>query len=258
MKKIFIPTIMFYLLIFHSNLLANEKVENYKYLEGLIFGYSSVNKFTSMPIQEEGRIVGGLKSYKKAILLSGLVPGAGEIYNGSFIKGFVFIGIEALGWSSYFKNNKNGRNIEDEFHMFADTHWSEVKYLNILENYELEHGREPTNLTHELPEEKTQQYYEMIGKYDQFACGWEDCDEWDGYSERRFYYEDKRYQSNKYLKKAITATSIIFINRIISLIDTIWGVKLYNDRVKNENIINLIPVEHNDEIIPSISFRLKW
>jgi len=98
----------------------------------------------------------------------------------------------------------------------------------------------------------------MIGKYDQFACGWEDCDEWDGYSGKRFYYEDKRYQSNKYLKKAITATSIIFINRIISLVDTIWGVKSYNDRIKNENIINLIPVEYNDEIIPSISFRLKW
>jgi len=28
--------------------------------------------------------------------------------------------------------------------------------------------------THNLPETKTQQYYEMVGKYHQFACGWDD------------------------------------------------------------------------------------
>lgn len=28
--------------------------------------------------------------------------------------------------------------------------------------------------THNLPETKTQQYYEMVGKYHQFACGWND------------------------------------------------------------------------------------
>ena len=30
--------------------------------------------------------------------------------------------------------------------------------------------------THNLPETKTQQYYEMIGKYHQFSCGWNDFD----------------------------------------------------------------------------------
>lgn len=30
--------------------------------------------------------------------------------------------------------------------------------------------------THNLPATKTQQYYEMIGKYHQFACGWNDFD----------------------------------------------------------------------------------
>jgi len=31
-----------------------------------------------------------------------------------------------------------------------------------------------SQFTHNLPETKTQQYYEMIGKYHQFACGWND------------------------------------------------------------------------------------
>ena len=258
MRKLFVLTIAFFLLIFYSNLIASEKVENYKYLKNLIFGYNSTENFASMPLQEGGKIVGGLKSYKKAILLSGILPGAGEIYNGSFIKGCVFIGVEVLGWSLYFTDNSKGKDIEDEFHRFADTYWSEERYLYYLELYRQQYGKDPTNLTHELPEEKTQQYYEMIGKYDQFVCGWEDCDEWDGYSSKRLNYEDERYQSNKYLKRALTVTSIIFVNRIISLIDTIWGVKSYNDKIRSENVINLIPVKHNDEIIPSISFRLKW
>jgi hypothetical protein len=33
--------------------------------------------------------------------------------------------------------------------------------------------------THNLPKTKTQQYYEMVGKYHQFACGWSD---FEGYS----------------------------------------------------------------------------
>jgi len=258
MRKIFILKVPFFLLIFYSNLFASENVENYKYLKDLVFGYNSARNFTFTQFQEEGKIVGGLKSYKKAILLSGLVPGAGEIYNGSFIKGCVFIGVEVLGWSLYFTNNNKGKDIEDEFHRFADTYWSEERYNHYLDVYIQQYGKEPTNLTHEIPEEKDQQYYEMIGKYDQFVSGWEDCDDWNGHSDNRFYYEDRRYQSNKHLKRALTVTSIIFVNRIISLIDTIWGVKSYNDKIRSENVINLIPVQHNDEIIPSISFRLKW
>ena len=33
-----------------------------------------------------------------------------------------------------------------------------------------------SKFTHELPERKTQQYYEMIGKYHQFSSGWSDYD----------------------------------------------------------------------------------
>ncbi|MDD3044220.1 MAG: hypothetical protein PHF33_02010 [Candidatus Delongbacteria bacterium] len=33
--------------------------------------------------------------------------------------------------------------------------------------------------THNLPETKTQQYYEMIGKYHQFSCGWNDFNGYD-------------------------------------------------------------------------------
>jgi hypothetical protein len=53
-----------------------------------------------------------------------------------------------------------------------------------------------SQFTHNLPETKTQQYYEMIGKYHQFSCGWND---FDGYE----YNEDGSVMmETKYVRNA--------------------------------------------------------
>ena len=79
-----------------------------------------------------------------------------------------------------------------------------------------------------------QQYYELIGKYDQFVVGWDDIvrrstdnavgwTEVDSvenfHSERRLRYEDDRDESNRFLKRASTVTGVILINHVISAID---------------------------------------
>jgi hypothetical protein len=260
MKKILILTFSICLFISNNILNADEKTKSNNYLNDFKFGFNSLylKNNTLQESNESGKIVSGLKSYKKAILFSGLVPGVGEIYNDSVIKGLFFIGVEVTGWSFYFTSKNKGEDIENEFQLFADANWSKDRYNDCLELYKQVNGRDPVNLSHELPQEKDQQYYEMIGKYDQFACGWNDCNEWDGLSQKRLNYEDKRYQSNKYLKRSITMTSIIFVNRIASLIDTIWGVKLHNDRIRNEKIVNIVPFEYRDEIIPAVCFKIKW
>ena len=55
----------------------------------------------------------------------------------------------------------------------------------------------------------TQQYYEMIGKYDQFVFGWSDVRDvgfetgnGDVESSRRIDYEDRRNESNKTAQNA--------------------------------------------------------
>jgi len=267
MRKGLILLIAICLMVFQSGLFAAEKGD-ITCLKGFVLGYSdlySKNDVMKMTFRNDDNLNGGLKSYKKAILLSALIPGAGEIYNGSNIKGIIFMGIEVLSWSVYFSSNSKGEDIKREFHLYSDTNWSADKYSHYLDVYRQQYGYDPPNLTHTLPRDtetneiiKTQQYYEMTGKYDQFVCGWDDCDEWNGDSEHRLLYEDKRYQHNKYLKRAINATSIILLNRVISLVDTIWGVKLHNDKVRNENAVNIIPIEYNDEIIPSLSLKFNW
>lgn len=66
-------------------------------------------------------------------------------------------------------------------------YWEELDSLAVLDMIQLSF-REDFNgvsinliggsieFTHNLPTEKTQQYYEMVGKYHQFSCGWSDYD----------------------------------------------------------------------------------
>jgi hypothetical protein len=89
--------------------------------------------------------------------------------------------------------NKSSQNIA-ECYEFADEHWIKDDYKNWLHD---SLGIEPdangeisdtstywdpdkdewTYLSHHLPDKKTDQYYEMIGKYDQFRFGWDDFPE---------------------------------------------------------------------------------
>ena len=72
-----------------------------------------------------------------------------------------------------------------------------------------------------------QQYYELIGKYDQYLAGWKDLvrlpeenravwtevDSVENFrSQMRLDYELKRDESNRYLKRASWMTGILLVN----------------------------------------------
>jgi hypothetical protein len=80
-----------------------------------------------------------------------------------------------------------------------------------------------------------QQYYELLGKYDQFVAGWDDLTFADTgnpvtayteidsvekvHSELRLDYETRRDDSNKHLKRASNIAGLILVNHVISAID---------------------------------------
>ena len=79
-----------------------------------------------------------------------------------------------------------------------------------------------------------QQYYELLGKYDQFVAGWSDLKDPNGNfinsvsqidsvenfaSELRLDYEVRRDDSNKLLKRASNVAGVIMLNHIFSAID---------------------------------------
>ena len=73
---------------------------------------------------------------------------------------------------------------KQECNLIADRDWSAERYTNwLIETFgivsdtsEFTRNDSTMRFTHHLPATKTQQYYEMIGKYDQFRYGWSDTD----------------------------------------------------------------------------------
>jgi len=189
-----------------------------------------------------------VKSTRRAFLYSVLVPGLGEWYAGAKTRGLVFFGIEAvtLGvWSSW---KGKGNDVEDEFRAVADEKWDPLNYLawrgsTISRNSSITHALPCSSYVDVYLETgnfkgcdvaEIQQYYELVGKYDQFAAGWTDIvrvetgnpaqptevDSVENFlSEQRLTYEIRRDDSNKYLKRASTLSGLILINHVISAID---------------------------------------
>jgi hypothetical protein len=157
-----------------------------------------------------------------AVLLSAAVPGAGEIYAGSWIKGAAFLGIEAALWFGYARYMDRGQDLEDEFHVYAETHWSETRWRS-------KYNPQTDPYTDELPDTRTQQYYEMIGKYDQFMKGWDDWMEGGpDLTRNRDHYETMRDDSNRKFIAASRCAMGVIANRLVSALDAAWTVHRRN------------------------------
>lgn len=129
------------------------------------------------------------KSAFKAFILSLAVPGLGQWYYGNRWKPFAFLGAEAVGWYLHTHYNSKGDDMTADFEAYNDQYWSETRYSDALEYTYGWRDDDSSNtdpdcncpeISHHLPDTKTQQYYEMTGKYDQFAWGWEDAELPDG------------------------------------------------------------------------------
>ncbi|HID96170.1 MAG TPA: hypothetical protein EYP53_08990 [Candidatus Latescibacteria bacterium] len=168
------------------------------------------------------------RSTTRAFLLSALVPGSGQLYAGTK-RGFLFLAVEALTWTGYLTWTHKGKELEDDYERFADLHWSEDRYNDYIWTAVIG-TPDTTRLTHNYETSSRQQQYEMIGKYDQFVYGWDDTDaSADGYppvdslknvqSTHRLKYEDMRYESNRYLRRALFTLGVILCNHLFSAID---------------------------------------
>ena len=176
----------------------------------------------------EGEDTGDGKSSKAAVLMSLALPGAGEFYLGAKKRAAIFLSLDAITWLGFFTWRDKGNNIKAEFRTYADQYWDEVRYRAWQDFNQDPDNSPPFNETETLPDRQTgdvQQYYEMIGKYDQFVFGWDDIRDvafttqnGEVLSNQRVDYEDQRNESNKFLKRASVLTGFAVLNRITSAI----------------------------------------
>ncbi len=178
------------------------------------------------------------KSPKKAFFLSLLLPGLGEFYAGAKVRAAGFMVAEALTWVAYSHWRSKGTDLRDEFRAYADLNWNFARYQEWQAfNASLPAGRQYIE-TETLPskQEDEQQYYELIGKYDQFIYGWSDvageplsANNQGIDSPLQAQYEILRNDSNQPLKRASVVIGLTVVNRIISAIHASSYTRLRND-----------------------------
>lgn len=260
----FLPIIISLLVFFAGNVVSITGAEHSEKVPFSISGTSSQIFFQS-PFHDNianSAEVLHEKSMGKAILLTLILPGAGEIYSGRIKRGIFFMSLEVLGWAAYAHYDSKGDDIDAEFRRYADERWNVNGYRSWLEDYKAAHGgNEPDHFTHTLPDTKTQQYYEMIGKYDQFVNWWDDYNPNVGpygQSQNRLDYEEKRHQSNINYDRAMIAGMVIFVNRVVSLIDTIYGVKKQNSLRRAGWSWEVTQRRYSGYPVPVLNVRYKW
>ncbi|MDX1739906.1 MAG: hypothetical protein R3178_01375, partial [Rhodothermales bacterium] len=138
--------------------------------------------------------------------------------------------------------------------------WSETDRVTVQRlfsdirdaEFELFHPETGASFSHRIPSFGDQQYYELIGKYFQFAPGWSDYPEWlsegdytDAIDPERsdadgdkisvsptFYsYARDHAHSQDLLRRASQVTSLIVVNHVIAAIDAAVFARLHNRRL---------------------------
>jgi hypothetical protein len=188
------------------------------------------------------------KSPRRAFLYSLVVPGLGQLYAGSKIKAAIFLAADVALWGGYFSYRSSGHTKEDEFRAFADLHWSDGPYWDSLKAVRnIDRWKDGDEFPHHLPYEITQagdtvalknlEYYENVGKYDQFIWGWDDiaqisasaAEPEDNYaSANRNIYVLMREDANKQFDRARALAIVSIGNHLISAFDAALTARRHN------------------------------
>lgn len=242
------------------------------------------NEMAQESVPETG--AAATKSVGKGVLMSAVLPGAGQFYAGSKIKGAAFLAIEAISLIAHFKYDAKGNDLEDEFEAAADAEWSEEAYwdwisqvsnitsgsIDDLRKWEHDH------FSHFLPEKKGQQYYENVGKYNQFIIGWRDFREqivgsdiftYDDYlssvyngeslltiSPTRNDYTETRKDANDNFKHATTFGTITLLNHVAAALDAGLTIKRNNTRIDAQ--LGFRGLRYEDELVSALWLGVTW
>ncbi len=140
---------------------------------------------------------------------------------------------------------------------WSDQDWNTVQaFFDQIQGVERQmyHIETGAAFSHTLPYFSEQQYYELIGKYYQFAPGWNDYPDWtrgdgtvneaidpsmtgaDGesrpnVSDNFFQYADDHGHANDVLRRASRITGLLILTHLASAVDAAVSAKLHNDRI---------------------------
>lgn len=233
-----------------------------KFLSELNNFNSGENKFRAA--EDNLQVKKKEKSVGLGVLLSAVIPGAGELYGGNYLKAGIFFGIEVLAWATFAYFESKGNKKEEEYIAYADQYWDVRTYARWLKNegFSESSGINPdepnrdilreqimvcerANFSHTMPEYGSQQYYELIGKYQNFQAGWTNLTNvptkaagpynYQTYRDPVFTnYAAERQKANDFFDYAKIGPITAIVNHILSAADAAWVISTYNSKIKLE------------------------
>lgn len=292
-RSLFITLVLMALLVYSSYANDNPETTSFKnpylsltksaelaahYLKPVNFAGSLAFQDTSLTKEQRLAQLPGYKLPKRALFFSAILPGAGELYAKSYLKAAGFFLIEVSAWTFYGIYTQKGKEKEDEFQAYADEKWDPKKWYSWYINIDSTKRNQMTHASHMeeliLPfikdqgeVNKTQQYYEMIGKYAEFVVGWEGTRNDVTYEDLLQYRRDEvqiaddymkmRAKSNDLFAQARTGTTIAMLNHLLSAIDAAWSAKIHNNRLL-EARLQVNQIYYANHLQPVVSLNLSW
>lgn len=263
MKKIIFLTLVFILVVRAQELKFSTGQVGLDFSGLVVSSESGENKFNKY-------------SPLKAGLLSAVIPGGGQFYTKSYLKSALFFTAEVALWVVYFSYTKKGDEQTIRFKQYADENWSVVDYAEWMNQWMTKYGTpdapiiritpDPSlkpwqrvdwsrlneaeryiaqragGFSHTLPFYGEQQYYELIGKYHQYAPGWNDFDRNfvpENVSELKptpkfKFYSSERGKANDFYSIATTSAFVLVANHVLSTVDAVITAMLSNRKLKTE------------------------
>jgi hypothetical protein len=224
------------------------------------------------------------KSPLLAGILSGILPGAGELYTGQYLKAGIFLAVETAAITTAIIYNHKADYQTAFFEWYNDLHWSPVRYAqwtinNIksinasvdVSQYHVFNTNGSLNwselnrledavgggYSHELAPFGTQDYYEITGKYPQFSHGWDTSNQNDTdfhiLTPQFLWYAHQRGLANSLYQTSYFAIGTIYVNHFLSLLDAIWSAHTYNSRLTMNMKVQNINVAGIEGLYPTLN-----
>lgn len=227
--------------------------------------------------------------------MSVILPGAGQFYNEDYWKTAIFVALEAAAIVTAITYSKKGEDQTATFEAFANSPdgWDVQKYANWSVdnasriNPEIQEGDAILDIfdnsgdvvwsklnqlettisswySHQLAPFDDQQYYEMIGKYQQFNPGWKDFNYDDAYTygdpltPTFYWYADERGKANDYYNISNMAIKILVANHVISAVEAALSANSYNRSLNAEVKMESSSIGYNRIFYPELSLSYRF
>jgi len=209
------------------------------------------------------------KSTVRAVLLSALMPGLGEIYVGGrrgYVTGGVLLGIDVVSIYKYYDNNNQGDDLRDAYREYARNYYDRVRFDAYVRdtvavvNSNFEYCRDDIGdpdkcdslIDYYFPLSDDDDFYEQIDIMDRFAFGWTDWAHKDNYdyywnqwgdpegpipqeieteTARRLAYRSMRNEANDAYSSADKFAWLMVIGRVVSMVDALILTRAHNSRL---------------------------